>query len=200
MCCTILWTMTSTPVDTLPPLVINSDPVGAKKALMPSIVVAQVMVVLFAFLAVYCAALGASSGNIGTGMAFGLPILFSVLLLVYVLTQAATNLGIRLVVAPVLTIDATGISSSIVQGTIVVPWTSVESIAVRTRGRHRIVSFVLAPSTTPSTPGVASTLPPAAFKQLIKKGFRLGSAGIDVPMQTVLDASAAFTQGRLTPR
>jgi len=188
------------PVDTLPPLVINSDPVAAKRALMPSIVVAQVFVVLFAFLAVYCAALGASSGNIGTGISFGLPILVSVLLLVFVLTQAATNLGIRLVAAPVLTVDATGLSSSIVQGTIVVPWTSVESIAVRKRGRHRIVSFILAPSTTPSSAGVTSTLPPAAFKQLVKKGFRLGSAGIDVPMQTVLDASAAFTQGRLTAR
>ena len=192
--------MTSIPVDTLPPLVINSDPVAAKKALMPSIVVAQIFVVIAAFLAVYCAALGASSGNIGTGISFGLPILVSVLLLVFVLTQTATNLGIRLVAAPVLTVDATGLSSSIVQGTIVVPWTAVESIAVRKRGRHRIVSFILAPSTTPSSAGVTSTLPPAAFKLLVKKGFRLGSAGIDVPMQTVLDASAAFTQGRLTAR
>ena len=192
--------MTSIPVDTLPPLVINSDPVAAKKALMPSIVVAQIFVVVAAFLAVYCAALGASSGNIGTGISFGLPILVSVLLLVFVLTQSATNLGIRSVAAPVLTVDATGLSSSIVQGTIVVPWTAVESIAVRKRGRHRIVSFILAPSTTPSSAGVTSTLPPAAFKLLVKKGFRLGSAGIDVPMQTVLDASAAFTQGRLTAR
>jgi hypothetical protein len=192
--------MTSTPAPTLPPLVINSDPVAAKKALMPSIVVAQIFVVVAAFLAVYCAALGASSGTIGTGISFGLPILVSVLLLVFVLTQTATNLGIRLVAAPVLTVDATGLSSSIVQGAIVVPWTSVESIAVRKRGRHRIVSFILAPSTTPSSPGVTSTLPPAAFKHVVKKGFRLGSAGIDVPMQTVLDASAAFTQGRLTAR
>jgi hypothetical protein len=192
--------MTTIPAPTLPPLVVQSDPVAAKKALMPSIVVAQIMVVLFAFLAVYCAALGASSGDIGTGISFGLPILFSVLLLVYVLTQAATNLGIRLVAAPVLTIDASGLSSTIVQGAITVPWTSIESIAVRKRGRHRIVSFLLAPSTTPDTPGVVSTLPRAAFNQLVKKGFRLGSAGIDVPMQTVLDASAAFTQGRLTAR
>jgi hypothetical protein len=53
------------------------------------------------------------------------------------------------------------------------------------------------PGVTPETPGVQTTLKPAVFRKLATKGFRIGSLGIDVPVQTILDAAAAFTGGRL---
>ena len=192
--------MTTIPASTLPPLVISSDPVSAKKALAPSIAVVQGMIVLFALLAVVLAAMSGSTSGFALGVMAGAPILVSLLLLVYVLTQSATNLGIRSVASPVLVLDATGLSSGIVQGSLTVPWTAIESVSVKKRGKHRIATFHVATSTTPETPGVVTTLKPAVFKQLLKKGYQLGSAGIDVPIQTVLDAAAAFTQGRLVAR
>lgn len=192
--------MTAVPAQTLPPLVVKSDPIAARKALSPSIAVAQVMIVLFALLAVVLAAMSGASSGFGIGVMSGTPILISLLFLVYLLTQSATNLGTRSVAAPVLTVDSTGLTSTVVQGTITVPWSAIESASVRKRGKHRIVTFHIAKSTTPETPGVVSTLAPSAFTQLLTRGYQLGSAGIDVPMQTVVDAAAAFTQGRLVVR
>jgi hypothetical protein len=200
MPCTILRGMTTIPAQTLPPLVVSSDPVAARKALSPSIAATQVGIVLFAVLAVVLASMSGSVSGFGVGVLSGAPILISLLFLVYLLTQSATNLGIRTIASPVLTVDTTGLFSSIVQGSITVPWSAIESVSVRKRGKHRIVTFHIDPSTTPETPGVTSTLAPSVFKQLLKRGYQLGSAGINVPMETVLDAAAAFTQGRLVVR
>lgn len=85
-------------------------------------------------------------------------------------------------------------------GALTVPWDAIRSVQVRPFGRHRIVTFTLADGIGPTTPGVRSELSPALFRRLAKRGLRIGSAAIDVPVDTLLSATATLTHGRLTPR
>jgi hypothetical protein len=192
--------MTTIPTGSLPPLVVNSDPVAVAKALTPSLVAVQVIVVVVAFAAVFVASISASVSGLGSGLLAASPIMISLAFMVFVLVRTATNIGSHSTSRPVLTVDDAGLASTIPQGTITVPWSALESVSVAKRGRHRIVTFRVTPGTTADTPGVESTLKPADFRYLVKKGYKLGSAGIDVPIQTVLDAAAAFTRGRLVAR
>lgn len=182
-----------------PPLVVSSDPAGFKKAMIPALVVGPIAVVVFAFIAVCIAALSASSGNVSTGIMTALPILISVAWITYLSVNVAKAAGTRLAGGDLVTLDSAGFHANVVpHGTVSIPWAAVTSVQLRKRGRHTIISFRAVPDLKPTSPGVTTTLPPQYFRMLVKKGFRLGSAGIDVPTQTIADAAAAFTSGRLS--
>ncbi|MDN4640003.1 hypothetical protein QCD70_07090 [Agreia sp. PsM10] len=192
--------MTDANIATFPPLVVGTDPEAVRKAFRLPLAFVAGFIVVIAFVAVLVTAMMASLSGFGSGVLAALPFLITLSYMVYLAVRTAQTAGERASAGTVLTIDAAGLNATIPQGVLVLPWQAIESVALQKRGRHRIAIFRTVHGVTPDSPGIQTTIKPGIFRLLAKKGFRIGSAGIDVPVQTVLDATAAFTGGRLVAR
>lgn len=180
-----------------PPLVVGSDPVRTERAMRPAFLFTVVGAALIPLVAVFLAALTASSGGLGLGLASGLSFTVVSWLMLFAVVQLATARGAQSIARPVLTLDANGLTGSIPQGDVYLPWTAVERISTRRRGGASILTFHLAPGLTAQSAGVATTLSPASFRTLAKRGFQVGELGVDTPLAAVSAAASAFTAGRL---
>jgi hypothetical protein len=192
--------MTDASTSTFPPLVVGTDPEAVKKAFRVPLASMTFFIVAVAFVAALLAALTASSSGVGAGILTSLPFLIALTYMTYLTVRTAGAAAERAAAGTVLTLDATGLASNTPQGLVVLPWQAISHIEVEKRGGHQIAVYRLLPGVTPDGPGVHTTVKPAVFGILAKKGFRIGGAGIDVPVQTILDATAAFTAGRLVAR
>ncbi|WP_285040247.1 hypothetical protein [Plantibacter sp. LMC-P-059a] len=188
--------MTGAPT-AFPPLVVGSDPVRTERATRPAFVMALVCAGLIPIMGALLAALTASSGGFALGALSAL--LFGVIswFMLFLALQLATVRGAQSVRRTVMTLDAAGLSGSIQQGEVFLPWGAVERVSIRSRGRWRILTFHLLPGLTVQSPGVTTTLSQSAFARLAKLGFQVGEVAIDTPLDTLLAASGAFTGGRL---
>jgi hypothetical protein len=108
--------------------------------------------------------------------------------------------AIRSAAGEVLRLDAEGMHWRTPVGPLDVAWDVVTAVDVRAQGRHRILTYSLPPVFDAGRPGVSTTIKPAHLRRLAKGGLCLGSAGIDVPIDTILEATARFTNGRLVAR
>ena len=192
--------MTDASIATFPPLVVGTDPAAVKKAFRLPLAFISGFIVVIAVIAVLFTAMTASLSGFGSGVLAASPFLVSLTYMVFLAVRTAGTAGERAAAGTVLTIDAAGLNATIPQGVLVLPWQAIASVQVQKRGKHRIAIFRVAEGVTPDSPGVETTIKPGIFRLLAKKGFRIGSAGIDVPVQTILDATAAFTAGRLVAR
>ena len=192
--------MTDAQFASFPPLVVGTDPAGVRKAFRLPLAFAAVFLLFTAFLAAFFAAWMSSITGLGLGFLTALPFLVSTTFLTLVLLNTALGAGARAAAGTVLTLDSSGLTSMMPQGALTLPWAAIESVMLKKRGRHRVLVFRMSPGVTRESPGVNTTVSPAVFRYLSKNGFRLGSAGIDVPVQTIADATAAFTHGRLIAR
>ena len=183
--------MTGAP-SSFPPLVVGSDPVRTERATRPAFVMALVCAGLIPIIGVLLAAFTASVSGFGLGALSGLVFIVVSWFMLFLALQLATVRGAQSVTRTVMTLDAAGISGSIQQGEVFLPWGAVERVSMRSRGRWRILTFHLLPGVTAQSPGV-TTLSKAAFARLAKLGFQVGEVAID----TLLAASGAFTGGRL---
>jgi hypothetical protein len=185
---------------TFPPLVVSTDAAAVTRAFRFPIVLSQVMIVLTAAAAIaIVVGVSVSTGDLGTGLLSSLVVLWPVyftFMTVYLMRAARKRASL----GSVLTLDSAGMEWRMPQGTVVVPWHVVGSVTARSRGRHRILTYRLVDGATGETTGVRSDLDPALFRRLTKRGLQIGSAGIDVDVDTILAATAAFTQGRLALR
>lgn len=192
--------MTDAPVAAFPPLLVGTDVDAVKKIYRLPLIAATSFVIVIAFIAVLLSAMTASLSGFGTGVLTALPFLFMLSYMTFLVVTVAGTAAARAVPGNVMTLDATGLAAVTPQGSLALPWQAITSVELKRRGRHRIAIFRVAPGVTDHSPGVQTTIKPGVFRLLTKKGFRIGSAGIDVPVQTILDAAAAFTGGRLVVR
>lgn len=192
--------MTDAPVAAFPPLLVGTDVEAVKKIYRLPLLGVTSFVIVIAFIAVLVTAMMASLSGFGTGVLTALPFLFMLSYMTFLAVSTAGTAVARAVPGNVMTLDATGLAAVTPQGPLVLPWQAITSVELKKRGRHRIAIFRVAPGVTAESPGVQTTIKPGVFRLLTKKGFRIGSAGIDVPVQTILDAAAAFTGGRLVAR
>lgn len=183
-----------------PPLVVGTDGEAVRRSFQWPIGMTTAFTVVTAGAAVLVAALAASTGGVAIGVLSGLAPLvgtvFLLLLTVLLVHSAAT----RAATGEVLRLDTQGMRWTMPIGSLEVPWDAVTAISVRKRGRHRIITFSFAPRLQAGAPDVRSTMKPAHLRRLITRGAQLGSLGIDVPVETVLAATSAFTNGRLVAR
>jgi hypothetical protein len=192
--------MTDAPVAAFPPLVVGTDVEAIRKVYRLPLIGATSFVIVIAFIAVLLTAMTASLSGFGMGVLTALPFLFMLIYMTFLAVSTAGTAAARAVPGNVMTLDATGLAAVTPQGPLALPWQAITSVELKKRGKHRIAIFRVAPGVTAESPGVQTTIKPALFRLLTKKGFRIGSAGIDVPVQTILDATAAFTGGRLVAR
>lgn len=192
--------MTDASIAAFPPLVVGTDPEAVKKAFRIPLAMSWGLAVFALVAAVVVAAMMSSLSNMGLGLLSALPFLFVGLSQGYGAVRISGNAEARAAAGTVLTLDAAGLTSNTPQGLLALPWEAIASVETTRRGRHTIAIFRIFEGVDPQSPGVQTTIKPRIFKLLAKKGFRVGSAGIDVPIQTILDATAAFTGGRLMAR
>ncbi|SDQ54768.1 hypothetical protein [Microbacterium sp. cf332] len=181
----------------IPPLVVGSDPVRTERAMRPAFLFTMFGAALIPLVAVFLSALTASSSGLGLGLVSGLSFTVVSWLMLFAVVQLATARGAQSIARPVLTLDANGLTGSIPQGDVFLPWAAIDRISTRKRGGSRIATFHLAPGLTEQSAGVASTLPPASFRTLVKRGFQVGEVAIDTPLDALTAAASAFTAGRL---
>lgn len=171
-----------------------------KRSYRPLIALCVALTVIVPGIAVVVAALVASTGGLAGGVLAGLGFVACGIIITLLTLSVASAYGSRVAMGTVLRLDDAGMEWRLPQGAFVVPWGAVASVSERRRGRHRILTYRLVDGLTPTSPGVEGEVPPADFQRLAKRGIQLGSAGIDVPTDTILAATAAFTQGRVAPR
>jgi hypothetical protein len=177
------------------PLTVHADPAGARRAFRSALVLAGLLGVLVVVFIVLLAALALSADGASTGLLLAAVPLCAALVLVGIVVRTATR---RISLAgPMLRLDASGTTWWLPQGELAVPWHAIASVSTKRQGRHRVLTYRLAPGTSPDTPGVRSAVPPAVFAQLNDHGLRLGSAGVDVPVEEIVRATDRLTAGRL---
>jgi hypothetical protein len=191
--------MTDAPTS-FPPLVVGTDAPALKRAYRPVIVFSTAMTLIIPGIAVAIAALAASTSGFAAGMLAGFGIVISGIVWSLIASSLAYAAGARAVIGTVLTLDHRGMEWRMVQGVLILPWNAVDAVSVRSRAGKRILTYRLVAGIGPASPGIGGDLPEADFHRVAKRGAQLGSVGIDVPVDTILAATAAFTQGRLTPR
>lgn len=192
--------MTDADTAAFPPLVVGTDPEGVKKAFRIPLAFSLGLAAFSAVAAVCAGALMGASSGFGSGILSGLPFLIIAVYQGYSAVRVTANATERAAAGPVLTLDSTGLTSNTPQGMLALPWEAISAVEAKHRGRHIIATFRVFEGVKRDSPGVQTTISPKIFRYLGKRGFRIGSAGIDVPMQTILDATAAFTGGRLVAR
>ena len=189
--------MTDASTEQLPPLLVGVNPQAVWKLFRPFIRSCMVCSLSAGLLAVASAALFTEISGLVAGFVWGtfwilFAIFFSCLAL-YFMKQAATGAA----AGTILTLDATGFAVAIPQGSLVLPWEAVGSIRMKSVLGQRIPTFEISERVTRDSPGVHTSLKPALFRRMCKKGIPFGQTSIDVPVETILDAAAAFTAGRL---
>lgn len=183
-----------------PPLVVGTDAPAVKRAYSPLIALTTAMSVIVPGIAVAVAALGGSNGGFTGGLVAGLGIVVSGITVVLLNVAFAYAAGARAMMGTVLTLDDRGMEWRMVQGVLVLPWGAIGSVSVRSRGRRRVLTYRLVDGIGRTSPGISGDLSEADFRRVVKRGAQLGSVGIDVPVDTILAATSAFTRGRLAPR
>jgi len=189
--------MSDARIELLPSLVVRTDPVAVTRVYRPRLIFAASAVVLTASLAVLIAALTASESGARSGATAAIPLLICIVGFTMIAMQSVRSATLRSAPSIGVRLDHAGLSATLPQGTLVLPWQAVRSAEVRKRGRHSVLTFRLSEGLTAQSPGVQSSVPPKAWRSLTKKGFRIGSAGVDVPVQTIVDVAVALTNGRL---
>ena len=177
-----------------PPLVVWTDPVGASKALRPSLI--QILVLAAAFLAALITLLSLGRADGAVVFACVLGIMASIAYALALTHQIGAVSNLR----PVLTLDQTGIHARVNGGELDLPWETVRGIRVRRVRRHSILAFELEAGTSPSTPGIRSTISARNFAYIARRGFQIGSVAVSTPVQTILDATSSFTDQRVLAR
>jgi hypothetical protein len=183
---------------TASPLVVHADPAGARRAFRSTLVLAAVLGVLLVVFIVLLAALALSADGGGSSALLTIAPLCIGLVFVGMVFRTATRRAS--LDGPVLRLDESGTTWWLPQGELAVPWQAIASVSTQRRGRHQVLTYRLAPGTSPDTPGVRSAVPPAVFAQLSDHGLRLGSAGVDVPVDEIVRATDRLTAGRLRSR
>ncbi|WP_285042556.1 hypothetical protein [Plantibacter sp. LMC-P-059a] len=188
--------MTNTP-NAFPPLIVGTDAPAIRRVFRNTIVLTSVLAVLSAVGAV---ALGMTQTSLGSALfASGLVLLTTGYLVfgtVYLIRTARKRASL----GSVLTLDAAGMEWTMLQGSIFLPWHLISSVTSRKRLRHRVLTYRMVDGVTGTTEGVRSTLKPKHHRTISNLGLQVGSAGIDVPIDTIAAATVAFTNGRLDPR
>jgi hypothetical protein len=165
------------------------------------VILAGVMAFLMAALAVAVGAgVASSSDDVVPAFVLGLFVLLWSAYFTWTVVYLVRVVERRASLGRALTLDHDGMEWAIPEGTIVVPWPLIAAISSRTRSRHRILTYRLVDGVTAETPGIRSDLSRKQFRVVTKRGLQIGSAGIDVSIDTIVAATAAFTQGRLAPR
>lgn len=180
-----------------PPLVVSTNPPATERVTRPSFVLLVVFPIVIALAGMAQAALGASTGSFGVGLVSALPAALCFCFLFVLALQIAAMRGSQSIKRTALTLDEAGFHGVLPQGEISVPWTAVDRLSIRTKGKHRILTFHFTASVAPEDVGVHTTLPPRMFAALRKQGFQIGQTAIDAPLETLAAASGAFTAGRL---
>lgn len=179
-----------------PPLIVGTDAPAVRRVYRNTIALTSVLAVLTGAGAIALGIVMAQS-SMWTGLLAAALILlltgYSVFATLHLIRTART----RAALGSVLTLDASGMEWRMLQGTVFVPWQTIASISSRTRLRHRVLTYRLADGVTGETPGVRSTLSPKHHRMISRLGLQIGSAGIDVSIDTIIGATIAFTDGRL---
>lgn len=160
-----------------PPLVISTDPEKVRKRLGPLLVLYPALAVVVAVLAVVTAAVTAANSGVGSGVLSAIPMLVGLALLMYLTVYVTRTVAVRSSPGVVLVLDASGLHATLSEGDLTVPWDRVVAVSVRRTG----LLYRLASDTTPQSPGVSSTLPDRYYRLLLRRGFGVGTARVDVP-------------------
>lgn len=183
-----------------PPLVVSTDPVASNRATRGAYGLAVGLTIGSVVVAIVLAALAGSVLGIGLGILSVVPFGIAFAFALFLSLRLATMRGVQSIARTALVVDGFGLHTSIPQGELDLPWAAVEGVSIRPRGRHRVITFHLPAGLTPTSPGVQTSLSPQIFGVLVKRGFQIGSAGVSTPPETILDATRAFTGGRLVAR
>jgi hypothetical protein len=182
---------------TYPPLVVGTNPEATDRLTRSGFGFQVVFTFVIALLGMAFAALGASTGDFGMGLASALPFTFTLFFMLSLTIRTATMRGMQSIKRTALTLDGVGLHGAAQQGDITLPWSTIDRLSIRRKGKHRIMTFHLTPGVAPSDVGVDTTLSPKMFAILTKRGFQIGEVAIDTPLETLAAASGAFTNGRL---
>lgn len=185
---------------TFPPLVVATDPVAANRATRAPFVATVCLTAACAVIAILSATFLGSVSGVGLGLLSAMPFTFLFAYQLFLAIRLAFARGAQSVARTVLVVDAEGLHGSTIQGDVVIPWAAIDRVSIRPRGKHRIVTFHLVPGVSTTSPGVRTTLAPALFATIAKRGFAIGSAAVATPVETIADAARAFTGGRLALR
>ncbi|MGK9147675.1 hypothetical protein KXS11_08635 [Plantibacter flavus] len=185
---------------TFPPLVVASDPVASDRATRGAFIATVGLAVGSGLLAIVFAALGASVNGFALGALSVFPFAVAFAYAFFLALRLAWVRGLQSVERTVLVLDASGLHGTLPQGTVDIPWVAFDRLSLRSRGNHRVITFHLLPGVTTTSPGIRTTLSPRLFATIAERGFPIGSAAVSTPLETIADASRAFTAGRLVVR
>jgi len=188
--------MTDAP-NSFPPLIVGTDAASVRRVYRNTIALTSVLAVLSGVGAI---ALGMTQSSLVAGLFAAGLVLLTTGYLVFGTVHLIRTARKRASLGSVLTLDAAGMEWRMLQGTIFLPWHLIASVSSRKRARHRVLTYRVANGVTGTTEGVRSTLAPKHQRVISRLGLQVGSAGIDVPVETIAAATAAFTHGRLDPR
>ncbi|RUQ96937.1 hypothetical protein [Labedella endophytica] len=192
--------MTDAPTS-FPPLIVGTDAAAVRRVFRGPLILTSVMACLVAAVAVAVGVgVASSSDDVVLGFVLGLVVLLWSAYFVWMLVYLVRAVERRASIGRALTLDHDGMEWAIPEGSIVVPWPLITAVSSRTRSRYRILTYRLADGVTAETPGVRSDLSRKHVRLITRRGLQIGSAGIDVSIDTIVAATAAFTQGRLVPR
>lgn len=120
-----------------------------------------------------------------------------IVFLVMALVQAR-RAGADSVVHRVATLDTDGLHATIASHTVDIPWSQVASIRRSRNGSNGdALVFAMVPNATAQLPELGMSLPSRDAARLLKRGFTLTSAGIDVPLDRVAETATALSGNRL---
>jgi len=178
---------------TYPPLRVHTNPASMLKVLRTGVWLHSLQVVFYVAAAIVFASFGWDSPTAIMVIVFAL-IAFVCLLQAL---GAAHRLGQNSVRRLALVLDEAGLHATFPDKSLDVPWELIHTTQIRAYRKHRILNFAFLPGTTATSAGLRTDLTPRQVKTLLKRGFSIGSAGVDVPVQVIADAAFAFTDRRV---
>lgn len=185
--------MTDQPNATFPPLQVHTDPAAMRKILRTGVWAYAVQVVVYGALAIALASFGWDSPVAIMTVVLALIGFVSLLQAL----GAAQRLGQNSVRRLALVLDEAGLHATFPGQSLDASWELIQSARIRAFRKHRILNFSFAPGTTLASAGLRTDLTPRQMKTLLKRGFSIGSAGVDVPVTVIADAAYAFTDRRV---
>ncbi|TPW71639.1 hypothetical protein [Schumannella sp. 10F1B-5-1] len=183
-----------------PPLVVGTDRAAVLRLFRPILAFIVVVCVVVTLAAVTIAALLGSLSGFGLGLAGAASLLIVGGYLFFLALHTATTMTARAAAGTVLTLDATGMRWVTPQGSLDLPWDAVDAVTLRGSARRRVAVYRLNAAVSPTSPGVRTDIRADILARATKSGMRLGSVGLDQPLDTILAATSAFTAGRLVAR
>lgn len=103
--------------------------------------------------------------------------------------------GSRMSLPEPLVLEPAGVTVTMAQGRLRLPWAAVTGITVRPLMGSSILRFQLDPAVSATSPGVETDLAPRFLARLVRSGVLLGSAGVHEDLEQVA-AVASQLAGR----